>query len=142
MSGAVRRATRDDIAAMADIVVAWEAETPWTPPAPDGEQIAAMFHKMFEAREIWVAGDPVTGYLALDPEKSHITGLYMRARGQGLGKALVDKAKEGRSVITLNTHVANLDAQRFYVREGFVALHEMAPAKEGDPQELRMEWRA
>ena len=91
-------------------------------------------------REAYVIGDPVQGYLAMEPETAHIHGFYVATRGQGLGKALMDHVKTGRDYLRLNTHAANAAAHRFYTREGFV--------KTGDPwrgsdgiDEIRMEWR-
>jgi len=135
-----RRATRSDIQAMAGIVTDWEKATPWKSSPFTPQEIAGFIDSAFDEREIWVWGDPVVAYLAFNPATSHIGGLYARATGQGVGKALVDQVKQGRDFIWLNTHVPNLNAQRFYKREGFAAVSRHA----GDPsdavEEIRMEW--
>lgn len=71
------------------------------------------------------AGDSrreILGFLALDPADSLVSSLYLtpEARGQGIGKALLDRAKaECPLGLGLWTFVANTGARRFYEREGF-----------------------
>ena len=101
-----------------------------------------MISHAFTTREIWVAGDPVQGYLSLDPEALKIGGLYCAIPGQGLGRALMDKVKEGRDYLWLNTHVPNEAAQRFYRREGFIEIGRHPAETPGAPDEVQMEWRA
>lgn len=137
----VRPATREDIPALADIVWAWEQEVAWKPAGPSAAEIARMINEAFDARNIYVAGNPPQGYLSFDPQTLKIGGLYVDARGQGAGKALMDAVKTGRDFIWLHTHVPNADAQRFYAREGFVACG-VVPCDGDAPDELRMEWRA
>ena len=137
----VRPMTPADIPACIAIVRAWVAATPWMPDPPSEAELEAAFADALATREVWVAGDPVAGYLSLDPDAAHIRGLYAGRPGSGVGKALVDRAKEGRSVLTLNTHMPNAAAHRFYEREGFVAVDRDLPGDAGPP-EMRMEWRA
>lgn len=138
---------------MAAIVNDWIDGTDWMPRNLSAEAIAETLTKGLAQREIWVAGDPVQGYLSLDSEAAHIWGFYCAHPGKGIGKLLLDRAKQGRKSVSLNTHVPNKQAQRFYKREGFVPVREM---DEGVPstvfeyegrtetglRELRMEWHA
>ena len=95
--------------------------------------------KGLPTREAYVIGDPVQGYLSMEAELAHIHGFYVAKRGQGLGKALMDRAKTGRGYLRLNTHAANTRAHRFYAREGFVTTG--APCRGDDGiDEIRMEW--
>ncbi len=93
-------------------------------------------------RELWVIGAPVAGYLSFDVEDRLIAGLYTALPGSGHGKALVDAVKEGRDFIHLWTHEPNVQAHRFYHREGFVTVERNAEGRGDGVPELRMEWRA
>ena len=136
----IRRATRADIPACAAIIADWEAETPYLPERPGAARIAQMIEAAFEARQIWVCGDPVDGYLSLDPESGKIGGLYVARRGAGLGKALLDIAKRGRDVLWLTVFAGNRRAFAFYRREGF-RLTSGLPAGGDGTAVLRMEWQ-
>ena len=50
----------------------------------------------------------------------HALYLLPEACGQGIGKALLDRAKGEAGPLELWTFQANTGAQRFYLREGFV----------------------
>jgi len=149
----VRRAEERDVAGMASIVNGWIDGTDWMQRNLPAEEISEMLTKAITQREIWVAGDPVQGYLSLDSEAAHIWGFYCAQPGNGIGKLLLDQAKQGRRFLSLNTHVPNKAAQQFYIREGFKPVAEMnegAPStlhlseerKETGIRELRMEWHA
>ncbi len=138
---AIRHATRADTPKLGEIVYAWEQRTDWMPSENDAAEIARFIDTAFDERIIFVAGDPVIGYLAFDPARQRIGGLYANSPGQGIGKALMDQIKVGRDYLWLNTHAPNLAAQKFYKREGFVEVsNETAEPKTTVP-ELRMEWR-
>lgn len=141
MSSAVRHATRADVPAMAWIVAAWERGAEWNPDNAPIQEITGAIEAAFDAREIWVVGDPVEGYISIDPSRDHIGGFYVSRPGQGMGKRLLDRAKAGRARLTLNTHKPNTDAHRFYAREGFVVTGEEAGSS-GGVRELVMEWAA
>jgi putative acetyltransferase len=141
MSEPLRRAGADDAAACAGIVSDWIAATDWMPERMTREALTQVLAEGLPRREAWVIGDPVAGYLSMDGAEGHIWGFYVARPGTGLGKRLLDRAKEGRAALRLNTHLANRPAQAFYRREGF--------AVAGDPwigddgiEEIRMEWRA
>ncbi len=148
----LRRPTAKDAPAIAQIVNDWIDTTPWMqrdlPPA----EIAALIAKGLPHREMWVTGDPVLAYMSIEAEIAHIWGFYCAEPGQGFGKRLMDRAKDGRDFLSLNTHVPNGGAQKFYIREGFVSVGEIqqGPAstvaetpdrKPTGIRELRMEWR-
>lgn len=137
---AIRRAGPQDMPACARVVHDWVQQTDWMPKRFTLAEFEEMFAKALPLRDIYVAGNPVTGYLSFDPETARIIGLYTAAPGRGLGKALVDHVKSGRGFVYLHTHRANTGAHRFYRREGFVPIGEIAAGDDGLP-ELRMEWR-
>lgn len=127
---------------MAQIVCAWEAATKWMPPVYGPEEIAGFLKDALPTREIWVKGAPIEGYLSFDPKASRVGGLYCRTPGSGVGKALMDKVKEGRDFMWLTTHEPNLSAQKFYKREGFVEVSRHDAEPPNTVREIRMEWRA
>lgn len=137
----VRRAAATDARACAAIVDAWIEATPWMERSISRVELEDVLAKGLPLREAYVIGDPVAGYLSMDPEACHIWGFYVGLRGAGLGKALMDRAKEGRAFFSLNTHAANERAHRFYQREGFVQIGEAWDGDDGI-KEIRMEWRA
>ncbi|OWU83415.1 GNAT family acetyltransferase [Oceanicola sp. 22II-s10i] len=138
---AVRRAGPVDVPAMAAIANAWVDETDWMPRDMPPEGITRFIRDALPEREIWVAGEPVCGYLSLDPVTLRIGALYVRERGRGVGKTLMDRVKDGRDMLWLHTHVPNLDAQRFYRREGFAEVSRHAAEPPETVPEIRMEWR-
>jgi GNAT superfamily N-acetyltransferase len=141
-SEAPRRAGPDDVPAIAAVVNGWIDATPWMPRVHSPDVIEGFVREALPKRVIWVIGEPVAGYLSLDPEESRVAALYCARTGAGLGKALMDRAKEGRSFLMLWTHVPNLAAQRFYRREGFVETGRAEPEPPETVPEIRMEWRA
>jgi putative acetyltransferase len=135
----IRLAQVTDAARCADIVSGWIDTTSWMPRTQSKETLEEMIAAGIPIREFWVTGDPITGYLSLNTDTLQIMGLYTSGPGMGVGKALMDKVKEGRSWLKLSTHEANTAAQRFYKREGFVEFARKANGVDGIP-ELQMEW--
>lgn len=141
-SDQIRRAVPEDVPACARVVHNWARRTEWMPDELPVEQLAAMIREAFDAREIWVIGDPVDGYMSVDPKEQKIGALYCDRTGHGFGKRFVDKAKEGRNFLWLTTHTPNRAAQRFYRREGFEVTAEEPPVPPDTIPVFRMEWRA
>ena len=135
----VRLAIPEDAAASARILNDWIDATDWMPRAHDREIIAKMIADGLPLRAFYVAGEPISGYLSLQAETSFIRALYTARPGEGIGKALIDRAKAGRDYLQLWTHEPNGAAQRFYVREGFNVAERNPSGDDGLP-ELRMEW--
>jgi GNAT superfamily N-acetyltransferase len=141
-AAALRRAVNADIPAIAAVVNGWIDATDWFPRVHPPEAIEGFIREAFPIREIWVIGEPVEGYLSLDGAAGRVAALYCARTGAGIGKRLLDRAKLGRTRLTLRTHRPNIAAQRFYVREGFVAVGEAVPEPPDTVPELVMEWRA
>ncbi|NNE81182.1 MAG: GNAT family N-acetyltransferase [Silicimonas sp.] len=135
----IRRAGPEDAAACARIVNDWVDRTDWMPRVISRETIEGYVSKAMMQREVYVIGDPVEGYLSLDPETATIGALYLENPGRGHGKALMDRAKADRDYLQLWTHEPNKAAHRFYFREGF-ELVGRKPKGEDNLPELRMEW--
>lgn len=139
---ATRRATRADVPAMAKIVSDWERNTDWMTSPYSEDQIAGFINDAFDVRDIWVGGTPVQGYMSFDPNTTRVGGLYCATTGAGLGKALLDRAKSNQTSIWLTTHAPNLDAQRFYKREGFTEVARIDATPPNTVAEVKMEWQA
>lgn len=136
----IRKAVAEDAPACAAILNAWIDGTDWMPRMIAPADLVEALRQGLPMREAYVIGDPVAGYLSLDPAEAHIWGFYIGTPGQGLGRDLLDKAKEGRDFLKLNSHHANLRAHAFYRREGFVQVG--APWRGDDGiDEITMEWR-
>ena len=137
----IRRAVAADGPACAAIVDAWIDATPWLPRSISREALETALTEGLPTREAWVIGDPVMGYLSMDPAEDHIWGFYIRQKGAGLGKQLMDHVKTGRGYLQLNTQQSNTRAHAFYAREGFVKVGAPWDGDDGIP-EIRMEWHA
>lgn len=137
----IRRAIAEDAAPCAAILNAWIDRTEWMPRTITINELEDALRKGLPLREAYVIGAPVQGYLSLDPAESHIWGLYVGAPGQGLGHALIEQAKAGRTYLRLNSHHANNRAHAFYRREGFAQVGEPWRGDDGI-DEITMEWRA
>ena len=140
MNEPIRKALAEDAEACAGVLNAWIDATDWMPRSIEADALVEILREGLPKREAYVIGEPVAGYLSMDPAEAHIWGLYVGRRGQGLGKALMDQAKAGRDFLSLNSHAANKSAHRFYAREGFKQVGEPWDGSDGIP-EIRMEWR-
>lgn len=83
----------------------------------------------------------LTGFIGLVDE--HIAGLFVKKeyRGQGIGKKLLDKAKQSVDRLELNVYARNSSAVNFYSNNGF---KQTAERIESDTQqsEYVMIWSA
>ncbi len=61
----------------------------------------------------------VLGFIARSGASIQSLYLAPQARGQGLGRRLLDHAKAGADRLDLWTHQANREARAFYARQGF-----------------------
>lgn len=136
----IRRAVPADVPDCARIVCEWERGTGYLPEGPGVEVISAAIAEAFPAREIWVLGEPVEGYMSVDPAENKIGAIYLTRPGQGDGKRLMEIAKTGRDHLWLTVFVCNTRAQDFYRREGFRVAGRVA-SEDGQPDMFRMEWR-
>lgn len=140
-SDLVRRARPGDAQTCARIVRTWLDATGWLPQGPTEDQLVDVIAAGIPIRDFWVAGDPVAGYLSLNRETAQVMGLYTEQPGAGIGKALLDRAKDGHDYLQLRSHTPNTAAHHFYEREGFVTVErDLNDGADGVP-EIRMEWR-
>ncbi len=83
----------------------------------------------------------ICGFLAV--EESYIHGLFVAPHAQrhGFGSALLRDAQRGRDRLELWTFQRNTDAQRFYLRHGFVEIARTAGDNDEGLPDIRYQWR-
>lgn len=134
----IRPGRPEDAAPCAAILNGWIDATPWMPRCHSADDVARHYREsVFIERDVWVAGDPVAGFLALDADAHCITALYVARPGEGIGRALLEQAKTEYPILELWTFVANQGARLFYARNGFREVRRtMGENEEGLPDIL------
>lgn len=143
----IRPANSADLSACAAIINDYIDETPWLPRTNSRQAMARMFApELLEKRIISVAeqAGEIVGYVSTDPQAGFVHALYLRPEycGRGLGRALLDTVKAARPQgFELTVYEPNIDAMRFYVREGLIEIPEgrKTDTEEGVPT-LLMRW--
>lgn len=121
MRPALAPARPRDARPLARILGAWSRETPWMEqPLGTAEDRLALCRLIRDSGVITLRTwrGPVA-FLARRGEEIHALYVAPAARGQGLGKRLLDDAKARADRLALWTAQANEGARRFYAREGF-----------------------
>ncbi|WP_417615699.1 N-acetyltransferase [Oceanisphaera sp.] len=107
------------------------------------QQQEAMRARYLPAAQIWVCErqGEVQGFVAL--VEDYIAALFVRPDCQqsGIGRALLDTAKQQRNKLTLKVYCKNDIAVNFYCDQGFSIIAEGTDAATSQP-ELYMEYRA
>ena len=142
---AIRRAGGSDATAVADVFLASFAATYDFPLAHADDDVRGWVRDvLLVERESWVAteGDEIVALLALAP--GWVDQLYVRPDrlGRGIGRRLMDHAKErSPDALRLYTFQVNDRARRFYERNGFVAawFGDGSANEEGQP-DVRYAW--
>ena len=102
---------------------------------------AKAVRRMISASEVYVCKEnqQVTGFVGLADD--YIAGIFVDEKKQchGLGKVLLDYAKQIKKRLTLHVYQKNERALRFYLREGFQIEHEQTDENTGET-ELLMVW--
>lgn len=118
----IRDAHGADAGAVGAILSAFIDDTPWMPRVHTRAEDLSFAGLMVDRGWVRVVEDDtrVVGFLALKDGFVHSLYLQSGAQGRGCGKALLDDAKARANRLELNVFQANIRAQRFYLREGFV----------------------
>ena len=130
--------------ACAAILDAWIDECEWMPRLHARGAIERHVREVvFAMRRAWVAveADRTVGFLALDIEGC-VTALYVArdARGRGVGRTLLDRAKAEERALTLWAFGPNVAARRFYAREGFREVRRTHGDNEEGVPDVLMGW--
>ena len=88
---------------------------------------------------VWEENEEILGFLGLTG--GYIAGIFVRygSQSRGVGKKLLDRAKEGREELSLSVYQKNARAAAFYRREGFAVQSEQTDEATGEA-EYRMVW--
>ena len=119
----VRRARVDELAACAGLYVRVLRET-FTWVAPERHRTED-FLAAARDEEVFVAVEAgrIVGLASLYRPQAFLHSLYVEPRGRGIGKMLLDHVRaETGGGLSLKCQAANLGAQAFYDREGFVCI--------------------
>lgn len=100
---------------------AFSRRTSWLPRTRARREDIALMARIL--RRGWVRrvrdARGTAGFLARDGARIHALYIHPRARGQGLGTALIDDAKSGADRLELWVVHPNAGARRFYAAQGF-----------------------
>ncbi len=139
----IRPGAPGDAPACAAILNAWIDDRDWMPRVHTPEEVEAFYADfVFVERSVWVTGDPVEGFMAMDDAGGMVTALFVAVPGRGMGKRLLDHAKAGRGALELWTFVANGGARRFYAREGFREVRRTPGDNEEGLPDVLLRWEA
>lgn len=121
MTVTLRPARSTDAGATGEILHGFSRENDWMPDLHSCAETIAFCGRMIDQGWVTVAEaqGAVVGFLALNGSDVHSLYLTPAARGQGIGKRLLDHAKAQHSRLTLFAFQANTGACRFYERNGF-----------------------
>ncbi len=119
----VRRARAEDLSACADLYVRVLTDTfTWLPADRHRRED---FLNAARDEEVYVAerDGRIVGLAGFYRPQKFLHSLYVTERGRGVGKALLDHvAAIAGGALSLKVQGANLRAQKFYAREGFVCV--------------------
>jgi GNAT superfamily N-acetyltransferase len=142
---ALRRATLADAAAAAEVFLSSFHATYEFPLAHTDDEVRAWIRdRLIPHSEVWVADDggAVVALLAIQP--GELDQLYVAPDrlGEGIGRRLVDLAKERSPAgLSLWTFQVNERARRFYERNGFRAMEFTDDGNEERQPDVRYEWQ-
>lgn len=149
MPPTIRRAIRDDAAAVAEVYLrSFHAALPTIRLAHTDDEVRDWFATIVlpdPDRETWLAETPdgqVVGMLVIDATMIEQLYLLPEARGEGLGDRFIALAKTRRpNGLALFAFQVNGPARRFYERHGFraVAFGDGSGNQEGEP-DVRYAW--
>lgn len=138
----IRPAKPEDVADIVAILGAWIDETDWMPKLHSHLSMTQFWGTRIAEAEVWLAetSQGAVGFLVRD--EAFVTALYLRreARGHGIGKALLGKAKADANKLKLWVFEANARAHSFYTREGFSDRQRTSGDNEEKLPDVLMEW--
>lgn len=139
----LRDARPEDAPALAAILGAWVADTPWMPKLHSPEQDLGFIRHLIATKEVRMSDAPAEGFLARDGAKISQLQVAQVARRRGIGQALVMEAQARTHYLSLWTHQANVTAIAFWQAMGFkeTARTDGRDSEENLP-DIRFDWIA
>lgn len=138
----IRALQKADIDSVAEIWLDTNRKAHAFIPASYWERNFASVKEMLPQAEVYVyeTDQGIQGFLGLNGE--YIEGVFVSeaAQSRGIGKCLLDCAKDRKPALRLNVYQKNVRAIRFYQREGFQIQREGLDAATGKP-DCEMTWR-
>jgi GNAT superfamily N-acetyltransferase len=106
------------------ILADWIEETAWMVPVHDRAETLGFGDLLIRVSDVTVArlAQRVVGFLSRQDDEVQALYVVASVRGGGIGGALLERAKAAAPRLALWTFQANVDAQRFYHRHGFVEM--------------------
>ncbi len=144
MTATLRPARSTDAGKIGEILHGFSRENNWMPDLHSCAETIAWCGRMIDLNWVIIAesGEGVIGFLALDG--TEVQSLYVAAgaRRKGVGRQLLDHAKEKQGQLSLYAFQDNVPAQRFYERNGFaeIARSDGSGNDEGLP-DIRYAWK-
>lgn len=138
----IRALQKADIDSVADIWLDTNRKAHAFIPASYWERNFTAVKEMLPQAEVYVyeTESGIQGFLGLNGE--YIEGIFVseQAQSHGIGKCLLDCAKDRKPALRLNVYQKNMRAIHFYQREGFQILRSGLDATTGEA-ECEMLWR-
>lgn len=138
----IRELRKADIDSVADIWLDTNRKAHAFIPASYWESNFASVKEMLPQAEVYVYENDkgIQAFLGLSGE--YIEGIFVSegAQSRGIGKCLLDCAKDRKPALRLNVYQKNVRAIRFYQREGFQIRRSALDAAPGEP-DYEMLWR-
>lgn len=128
MSYSFREANSSDAPGCVEILENYIEQTSWLPiTLNDTQTLVTDWGSLFESEKAWVAldGNRIVGFCERDASAgNNIGALYVvpEFRSLGIGKRLLDMAKTDCDDIVVWAYEKNVQARRFYRREGLVEI--------------------
>lgn len=139
----IRQATPADAPACVRILTTWIAETDWMPRLHGEAAMVAFWRARLGTSDGWAAkmDGTVCGFCLRDD--GWVTALYLdpAVRRAGLGRRLLDRAKDGQRELRLRVFEANGPARAFYAAQGFGEVRRTADDNEEGLPDVELLWR-
>ena len=138
----IRELRKADINSVAEIWLDTNRKAHAFIPASYWESNFASVKEMLPQAEVYVYENDKGIQAVLGLSGEYIEGIFVSegAQSRGIGKCLLDCAKDRKPALRLNVYQKNVRAIRFYRREGFQIRRSGLDAATGEP-DCEMIWR-
>lgn len=118
----LRDAKPEDAKAVGAILTEFSSGTVWMPKLHSVEENLGFCQAMISRGWVRLAerAGQVLGFIARNADEVNALYVTQPSRGQGIGAAMIDEAKQASPSLSLWTFQDNLGARRFYAEHGFI----------------------